>query len=94
LPNDRAPRTSVRHQLRRHPNDPLPGEQITLRPAREVTAILHRPAPLPALASLPKRPVRDDRPNSSPSCAAPTDPAHRLQRPCGCACAPRSRSSP
>ena len=34
----------VRHQLRRHSDDRLPGsEQITLRAAREVSAVLDRP---------------------------------------------------
>jgi hypothetical protein len=39
--------TGVRHQLRRHAHDPLAGgEQVSLQTAREVPAVLNRPATL------------------------------------------------
>lgn len=39
--------TRVRHQLRRDPHDPLAGgEQVSLQTAREVPAVLDRPAPI------------------------------------------------
>jgi hypothetical protein len=46
----------IRHQLRRHPHDPLPGrQQVTLEAAGELPAVLDRPQ---QLVAMPPRPAQ------------------------------------
>ena len=46
--------TRVRHQLGRHPHDPLAGrEQVALKTTREMPAVLDRPEALPAVCTSP-----------------------------------------
>ena len=72
LPNVRARVADVGHQLRRHPGDPLTGgEQVALEAARQVPAVLDRPAVGPRRTGQPSAAAPGDLRSRCPACGWP-----------------------